>query len=1569
MKYSKSSTKDQANSEQVKAEMNSRGIFGRMLGNRSVLAAESLSEDGFLSSSGVEAVLSENEATLAVISDDLQAISKLAQGFEADQRSLSASLASQLKELKAVQVSTKDYEQHLKDLLEGPIQLLEERVNNNVDLKTWYDEVSRIKSQLNNILTSVNDQHNKGAQLQRVCEAQDKRVMQLENQCRDLEQAFSTQRIGSDYSDQRLVNTAQQLREQQSQFELSLRQLNEQRAVDQQQLLEIQQQLQHIQVETERTQARIQQPDLQDWHSLLEGCKSQMLQVQKAQSSVQKSAVQIEAIANSALQQFSDSQKSVRKMHAYREAIKDNLRQFQLDYQQHSKKLETKLNVVDERIGHLDTLVQDTQQALVLANNARKVAVKFNQDVDAKLQDIRHIDQSIQNSLHSSQQWASQFGAFEQRVAALVADLDEGKQEEYALLQELSGYRKTFDQHFQDWNQFKSWCQQLSENLVAAEVQLAQEKLEVSAYLAETEKLIHVVHEDAQQLNGQHDVVEQALQQLKNLYQQVNGLLEQHQQGRLSVENLLASEKALSHELCSQSQQVSVTLQDMTNRLQHFDALSAQVKQDQGCVRALISSCKNLMTTAKTQESQNGENILKISEALQTFKQMQHSFSTITQQYGQMHQQAKVLNQELVDGTQQLQALENKVDTSCNVLISLSEREQQRAEQMQDNLTHMQKLQQNVASYHEDTQEKLQVAQQLQTQAQLCLHQTEQLREQMQQVLQKTADTALSVQVQASESQRVLQSGEHIVQLQQHIQQDFQQQQLKVKADLQQQLQQLNLLQNECQHSLQQAKLANERSSHQQHDLDVDRQQLHKTLSDSEALLLKNRSMLDQLNGLQQQVVDACAQVTRTEKQAHQLIEGVHSANQSAQQCISEIHQVKQQALDLFQQGEQLLIQSKQHQHAFELSLVTHESWHRQYAELAESAQQSVKQVLEFDAQLHAGLHQQQQLKDFIENKCFSLEKNFDENLLLTQQFQQRTSTELTDVQAAIAQYRDVHLHSQNSLIKSEELHTKIWQLLESSKDHAHQVETMRRQIHTEVTNLQILGQQHHALQSQLTPYVQRFQEMEQHFIKLGEQFCVQIQQAEVEQRQQQMLNRRCQELQTVTETLQVSLESQLKSSQALLQDNHQQLQETQTQFQQAVQSQAQLQQDLARYSNLSEQLTAEQNRYRNLHQSLQEAHQQVNQQLQVTQNTQAEQVKVFVDLQQQVGGVHQHNQANDQRLERLEAAMDQVMRSFKEFVSTHHESKNLNKETFLAAKEQKLLLKEMENEIKELKFALKVREKSPAGYVGRQYGERALVQQTPAQHHPAQQAGTFLQSEPPYEESLAAFSAPLADRQMSVRPVDAGNDKNSASGREWLEDLAHLDVMDAPVADTARGEQGGFKSFLFALVLTAGLLLPMHNIQAPSTSPTDVNSIHDFTQPSAVGLEPIKSTAERQDWIWPVESHRAVHYSDFRSGVYFLAELHSPIRAVQQGIVVYSGTDVTGLGHVIILQHPHELMTIYGNNLVNLVSKGDVVTHGQVIARIGQMGDAAPAVYFEVRYQGLSEDPFLYWQAPLGLS
>jgi hypothetical protein len=48
----------------------------------------------------------------------------------------------------------------------------------------------------------VNDQHSQGTQLQRVCEAQEKRMLQLENKCRDLEQAFSQKMLGPDYGTQ-----------------------------------------------------------------------------------------------------------------------------------------------------------------------------------------------------------------------------------------------------------------------------------------------------------------------------------------------------------------------------------------------------------------------------------------------------------------------------------------------------------------------------------------------------------------------------------------------------------------------------------------------------------------------------------------------------------------------------------------------------------------------------------------------------------------------------------------------------------------------------------------------------------------------------------------------------------------------------------------------------------------------------------------------------------------------------------------------------------------------------------------------------------------------------------------------------------------------------------------------------------------------------------------------------------------------------------------------------------------------------------------------------------------------
>lgn len=1557
-------------------EGSNRGIFGRMLGARpqsSPTKAASEYSSALSASSGqiaedyaqlLEQSSLDNEASLSAISEDLQAIQQLAQGFDAEQRALSVNLAAQLQELKAVQVSTQDYEHQLKQLVEGPIQMLEERVSNRVDLKTWYDEVSRIKTQLHSILTSVNDQHNQAVQLQRVGEAQEKRVMQLENHCHELEQALQHKRLNSDYHEQKLQQTAEQLREQQGEFEQALRQLKHQREQDQQAFQSIQQQLQQLLLQTSGLQKAAHAQDLHQqqmndsWQSLLEACREQLMQVQQAQAALQKNALQVEALASNTLQQFTETQKHVNKIQAYRETIKEHLRQFQQQHQQQYQQFDAKLTSVDERIGRLDNLLQDTQQAVVLANNARKVAVKFHQDVESKLQDIRNIDESIQASLQKSQQWDKQFMAFEQRVSALVADLDDTNQEEKALLQELSNYRATFAQHYADWTQFKTWCQQLSENLVAAEGQLANEKKVVSDYLAETEKLVKVVRQDGQLLTGQQAVIEKALHQLKYLHLQVNGLLDEHQQGRVTVENLLVSEKALNSELTTQSQQIKTTLQAMTSRLQDFDGLSAQAKQDQTHVRALIHSCQTLIATAKAQENQNSEHMAKISEALQTFKHMQNSFTSITDQYGQMQQQTQALSRELVEGTQQLQALENKVNSSCNVVISLTEREQHRAAQVEVNLDKLQDLQQTVLAHTaetqhslqqvmqahaEATQTKLHLAEDLQKQAQTCLHKAEQLREEMQQVLSHTADVAAAAQAQKQLNQQVLLNGEALIQQQQNLH-------TQVQHELHEKLQQITDLQSECQASLQLAKQANERSSRQQHTLDVDRQQLHTSLADSEDLLQKNRLVLDELVILQQQVASAHERVCLAEQQHQELRASVHSANQSAQQCISDIHQVKQQSVSLLQQSEQVLQKTCQQQQALDAGLVSQQHWQTQYAALAEQTEASQRAMQGLEQHINQELQQYQQRQVNVEQVCQQMEAKFAEQLAASQQMQQQATTALGEVKTAISQYRDVHVHSQNSLIKSEELHTKIAQLLESSKDHAHQVDNMRQQINSEIATLQMIGQQQQSLQQQLSPYVQRFQEMEKHFLTLGEQWSQQMQQAETEQRQQQALNRRCEQLQAQSEKMQASVEHQLSAASTQFGESQQQLQDTQRQLQQSIQAQTQLQQDLQQYHDLRQQLTAEQQRYRAVQQTLQEAHQQIEQKIQSSLHQQAEQITAFAKCEQQLVGVQQQGQMADQRLDRLEQTLEQVIQGFKEFMSTHQEAKNLNKETQLAAKEQRLLLKEMENEIKELKFALKVRDKSPTGYLGRGFTERQL-----------QQSSHYLEESP---LAPAAFSSQAStderaesrrDAHKSAVHKDAVHKSAEVNPREWLEDLAQMDVMEAPVDAATPVDSKGFKGFLFGLVMLAGLLLPAQFLSSVS-APTVLSPL-------------LSSTSQvRSDktafWTWPVANTTApAYYSEFRSGVYLPAALHAPVHAVQAGVVVYTGADLTGLGQVVILQHPHELITVYGNNSKNLVNMGDAVGNGQVIAQVGAEGDAAPALYFEVRYQGQAEDPFLYWQ------
>jgi lipoprotein NlpD len=84
-------------------------------------------------------------------------------------------------------------------------------------------------------------------------------------------------------------------------------------------------------------------------------------------------------------------------------------------------------------------------------------------------------------------------------------------------------------------------------------------------------------------------------------------------------------------------------------------------------------------------------------------------------------------------------------------------------------------------------------------------------------------------------------------------------------------------------------------------------------------------------------------------------------------------------------------------------------------------------------------------------------------------------------------------------------------------------------------------------------------------------------------------------------------------------------------------------------------------------------------------------------------------------------------------------------------------------------------------------------------------------------------------------------------------------------------------------------------------------------------------------------------------------------IEAAANGIVMYSGNGVRGLGNLIIVNHDNGFITAYAHNRTLLVKKDQVVKKGTKIAEMGQTDAASVRLHFEVRRQGTPVDPLQY--------
>ena len=119
---------------------------------------------------------------------------------------------------------------------------------------------------------------------------------------------------------------------------------------------------------------------------------------------------------------------------------------------------------------------------------------------------------------------------------------------------------------------------------------------------------------------------------------------------------------------------------------------------------------------------------------------------------------------------------------------------------------------------------------------------------------------------------------------------------------------------------------------------------------------------------------------------------------------------------------------------------------------------------------------------------------------------------------------------------------------------------------------------------------------------------------------------------------------------------------------------------------------------------------------------------------------------------------------------------------------------------------------------------------------------------------------------------------------------------------------------------------------------------------------------------IWPTTGEVTSPYglrwggTDFHPGMDIANDMGTPIVATADGVVEYAGWNSGGYGNMVDIDHGNGIMTRYGHASQVVVSTGQHVKRGQLIAYMGSTGfSTGPHVHYEVHVNGNRVNPISY--------
>lgn len=123
--------------------------------------------------------------------------------------------------------------------------------------------------------------------------------------------------------------------------------------------------------------------------------------------------------------------------------------------------------------------------------------------------------------------------------------------------------------------------------------------------------------------------------------------------------------------------------------------------------------------------------------------------------------------------------------------------------------------------------------------------------------------------------------------------------------------------------------------------------------------------------------------------------------------------------------------------------------------------------------------------------------------------------------------------------------------------------------------------------------------------------------------------------------------------------------------------------------------------------------------------------------------------------------------------------------------------------------------------------------------------------------------------------------------------------------------------------------------------------------------------SASSAGMIWPVNgtftSGFGPRWGRMHEGIDIAVPTGTPVAAAASGTVISSGWG-GGYGNLVVIDHGGGVATAYAHNTRLIVSSGQAVGQGSIIAYAGSTGNSTgPHVHFEVRINGQATDPLPY--------